>query len=95
MSHSDTLQLVPIEKVKKGEFVRKVRRCTGCRALGCSECSDLGYVAMDATYKRDEYLRPDHAFNFAGGYSLTDCEDVNRTVRCLKKGTLVLVGFTY
>ena len=103
----ETEQLVKIENTKIGEYVRKVRMCGTCRGEGmvqlngamdigaCTTCSGKGYIATNKTYTRDEYMKSDLAYGFKGGYGLTDVEDVNRPVAPLKKGTLVLVGFSY
>lgn len=99
----DGLKIVGIETTKKGEFVRKVTGvCRGCKGekeipgVGtCVRCSGTGCEVGECVYVRGDYMRPDHAFGFKGGYDITDTEDVNRTVRPLKKGALVLVGFSY
>lgn len=97
----ETTQVAKIEDVKRGEYVRRVRPCTTCKAkpvagATCPSCDGIGYTQLsDRTYIRGEYERPDPAYGFKGGYSLTDFEDVNRAVPTLKKGTLVLVGFSF
>jgi hypothetical protein len=87
------LSVVPVQSVVKGEFVRLVKPC-GCAApvfagFTCPCCLGTGYVPSNSkTYVRADYCR------FTKKFALDDHGDINNQ-RLVKRGTLVLIGFTY
>lgn len=87
-------QLVAVESIKREEFVRKISKCGECGGTGevfigcCGECGGDGFKVQARTYKRGEYDKTTKR------YSLVDCDDFCREV-FVKKGTKLLIGFTY
>lgn len=86
MSKFETTQLVAVESIPVGEFVRRAERCV-C-AAGCDECDGIGFTPMRKTFKRAKYD------NSTKRFALDDCDDISREV-FVKKGTKLFVGFSY
>ena len=93
-THTNVVQLALVESIKRGEFVRKIKVCDKCNGDGatdrgpCDVCDTHGYTVYLKTYTRGDYDRATKR------YSLIDTEDFCREV-FVKKGTRLLVGFTY
>lgn len=85
---------LPVEALKKGEFVKRISVCKTCNGDGandrgpCADCATKGYTVKDAVYMRGEYDRGSQR------YSLTDFYNTNREV-FVKRGTRLFVGFSF
>jgi hypothetical protein len=90
------LGLRRVEDIPIGEFVKKVTPCgcyggrvlTDSKSDPCKRCNGVGYFEQSKIYKRAHF-----AFN-EKKYCLDDVDDISRQVT-VKRGTLLLVGFTY
>jgi len=69
----DEEQVLPVEQVPVGEYVRKINK---------------NGEPQQKVYTRQKFCR------FEKDYQLDDVDDISRAVY-VKKGTLLLVGFTY